>query len=62
MGIDSPDIRSICHWGPSSDFESYLQETGRGGRDGEPCVSVLYVGAADLRSEHVSPSMKHYSE
>ncbi len=62
MGLDSPDIRSIYHWGPPSDFESYLQETGRGGRDGDPCVAVLYVGEADLRSEHVSQAMIHYCQ
>ncbi len=58
--LDSPDVRSICNWGPPSDFESYLQETGRGGRGGEPYVAVLHVGAADLRSEHLSQAMKRY--
>ena len=28
MGLDCPNIRQIIHWGPSSDVESYLQETG----------------------------------
>ena len=34
MGLDCPDIRQLIHWGPSSDIESFVQEVGRGGRDG----------------------------
>ena len=29
MGLDCPDVRKVIHWGPSSDIEQYLQETGR---------------------------------
>ena len=42
MGLDAPNIRKIIHWGPPGDLEMYLQQTGRGGRDGEQCVAVLY--------------------
>ncbi len=42
MGIDCPDIRRIIHWGPATDCESYLLETGRGGRDGRQSFAVLY--------------------
>lgn len=31
MGLDCPNVRRVIHWGPSSDIESYLQETGRAG-------------------------------
>ena len=41
MGIDCPDIRRIVHLGPPDDVESYLQATGRAGRDGKPSVALL---------------------
>ena len=42
MGIDCPDVRQILHWGVSSDVEMYIQESGRGGRDGKPACAVLF--------------------
>jgi superfamily II DNA helicase RecQ len=42
MGIDVPNIRVVIHWGPSNDIESYVQETGRGGKDGRPAKAILY--------------------
>ena len=41
MGLDSPNIRRIIHWGAPADIESYIQETGRAGRDGEQSHAVL---------------------
>ena len=29
MGLECPNVSRIIHWGPPSDVESYLQETGR---------------------------------
>ncbi len=50
MGMDVPDIRHVIHWGPSDDFESYMQETGRGGRDGETCSATLFYSNTDFRN------------
>ena len=41
MGLDSTNVRNVMHWGPSSDIESYLQESGRVGRDGEPAYASM---------------------
>ena len=49
MGIDCPDVRQIIHWGASSDMESYIQETGRAGRDGYLSHALLFYNAADYR-------------
>ena len=38
----------------------YLQQTGRGGRDGEQCVAVLYFSSKDLDSDIATPDMKEY--
>ena len=48
MGLDCPNIRRVIHWGPSGDIESYLQETGRAGRDGLFAEATLYYTNTDL--------------
>ena len=34
LGINCPDVHDIIHFGPTDDVESYVQETGRAGRNG----------------------------
>lgn len=41
MGIDCYGVREIIHLGPPNNLESYVQETGRAGRDGLPSLAVL---------------------
>ena len=61
MGVDIHDISVVIHYGPSSDIEDYLQESGRAGRDGCDCHAVLYVYPT-CTVGHVSPAMKEYCQ
>ena len=63
MGLDSPNIRHVIHWGPPTDSELYVQETGRAGRDGKFSKAVLYYNRHDISmSSHVESNMREYCE
>ncbi len=67
MGIDKSNIRYVIHYNMPKDLESYYQEAGRGGRDGEKADCILLFSRSDIVTNKVliesTPSgSSHYQE
>jgi ATP-dependent DNA helicase RecQ len=48
MGIDKADVRYVFHHDVADSLDSYYQEIGRAGRDGDPAEAVLFYRPEDL--------------
>ena len=60
MGVDCPDVRQVIHWGVPEDAETYVQESGRAGKDGKPAFALLMKNSRDISERLTSKEMNDY--